>query len=135
MEKTVKGILQQAKCIAIVGLSPKEERPSNRVARYLLDMGYTVIPVNPGQTEILGQKCYPSLAELDKDDQQIDIVTIFRKSEDIIPIVDEILQLSSLPALVWMQLGIINNEAAIRAEAAGMAVVMDKCIKIEHEKL
>ncbi len=135
MEKTVEGILQRAKGIAIVGLSPKKERPSNLVARYLLDVGYTVMPVNPGQTEILGQKCYPSLTALDKDGQQIDIVNIFRKSEDIVPIVDEILQLSSLPALVWMQQGIINKEAANLAGAAGMAVMMDKCIKIEHQKL
>ncbi len=135
MEKSVNEILHGAKTIAIVGLSPKEARPSNMVAKYLLAAGYSIIPVNPGQTEILGQKCYPSLTALGKAGLHVDIVDIFRKSEDILPIVKEILQLSSAPALVWMQQGIINKEAADLAGAAGMAVVMDKCIKIEHEKL
>ncbi len=125
-------ILGRTKTIAVVGLSPKEDRPSNRVARYMMNSGYTVIPVNPGQTEILGQKCYSSLALIK---QPIDMINIFRKSADIPPIVDEILQLSPLPGVVWMQLGIINNEAASRAQAAGIDVIMDKCIKIEHEKL
>lgn len=121
-------LLRKSKVIAIVGLSPKTARPSNMVARYLLAQGFTVIPVNPGQTEILGQPCYSSLAEIS---EHIDIVNIFRRSEDVPPIVEEAIAIGA--HAVWMQLGITHSQAAKQAELAGLTVVMDRCIKVDHE--
>ncbi len=126
----IPSILQDSRTIAMVGLSPKENRPSNRVARYLLEAGYEVIPVNPGQTEILGRPCYPDLLAVP---QQIDIVDIFRRPEDIPPIVAQAIQIKA--KVVWMQLGIINEEAAEKARAAGLSVVMDRCLKIDHQNM
>ena len=126
----IKVILDMARTIAVVGLSPKENRPSHLVARYLLDVGYTVIPVNPGHDTILGQRCYPSLTAIGK---RIDIVDIFRRSEDVGPIVDEAVAIGA--KVVWMQLGVVNPQAAARAEAAGLSVIMDRCIKIDHGNL
>lgn len=123
-------ILAEASSIAIVGLSPKENRPSNLVGRYLLDAGYTLYPVNPGQREILGLTCYP---DLDSIPYPVDIVDIFRKSEDVLPIVELALQLDPLPKAVWMQQGIINEAAADLARSKGIFVVMDRCIKVDHE--
>ena len=120
-------ILKNSKTIAVVGLSPKENRPSNQVARYLIDAGYTVIPVNPGQDEILGQKCYPNLTAIPV---KVDLVDIFRKPEDIPPIVKEAMAVKA--KAVWMQLGISNEQAASMAHDAGLKVVMDRCIKIDH---
>lgn len=125
-------LLKMAKSIAVVGLSPKENRPSNMVARYLVAAGYAVYPINPGQSEILGRECYPSLKALSSP---VDIVNIFRKSEEITPIVEEILSLPILPKAIWMQRGIINEEAATLARNQGLIVVMDRCIKIDHENL
>lgn len=126
----IKKILEKSVSIAVVGLSPKENRPSNMVGRYLLDAGYTVIPVNPGHNEILGKKCYPSLTDIGV---QVDIVDIFRRSEDVSPIVEEAIAIGA--KVVWMQLGIVNLQAAARAEEAGLTVVMDRCIKIDHNGL
>ncbi|MFC1524154.1 CoA-binding protein [Thermodesulfobacteriota bacterium] len=123
-------LLTQAKTIAVVGLSPKNNRPSHQVAQYLIDTGYTVIPVNPGQDHILGLTCYPDLLSIP---EPVDIVNIFRRSEDIPPIVDQAIAIQA--AVVWMQQGIINQEAAQKAETAGIRVVMDKCIKVEHAYL
>lgn len=125
-------LLEKSKTIAVVGLSPKENRPSNMVGRYLIEAGYTIYPVNPGQSEILGQQCYPDLRSLPFS---VDIVDIFRKSEEILPIVEEIISLPSLPKGIWMQQGIKNDEAAELARSRGIVVVMDSCIKVEHEKL
>jgi uncharacterized protein len=125
-------ILKKASNIAVVGLSPKENRPSNMVARYLLEVRYTIYPVNPGQEEILGHKCYPDLKSLPHD---IDIVDIFRKSEDVLAIVEEAIALPHLPMAIWMQQGIRNEEAASLAESRGIYVVMDRCIKIDHAHL
>lgn len=125
-------LLKMASTIAVVGLSPKENRPSNMVGRYLLEAGYTIYPVNPGQSEILGEKCYPDLRSLPLS---VDIVDIFRKSEEILPIVKEIISLPALPKGIWMQQGIRNDEAAELARSKGIVVVMDRCIKVEHEKL
>lgn len=122
-------ILTECKNVAVVGLSPKESRPSNMVGKYLLDHGYTVFPVNPGQENILGEKCYKSLHAIP---HAIDVVDIFRKSEDILPIVKQILALDRLPQVVWMQEGIVNEEAADLAKDAGIFVVMDRCIKVDH---
>lgn len=125
-------LLEKSKTIAVVGLSPKENRPSNMVGRYLIEAGYTIYPVNPGQSEILGQQCYPDLRSLPFS---VDIVDIFRKSEEILPIVEETISLPSLPKGIWMQQGIRNDEAAELARSRGIVVVMDSCIKVEHEKL
>jgi predicted CoA-binding protein len=126
----VETLLRRAKTIAIVGLSAKENRPSNMVGRYLLDAGYTIYPVNPGQTEIFGLKCYPSLTVLP---EKIDIVDIFRRSEEVLPFVEEAVKIGA--GAVWMQLGIINHEAAEYARRHGLTVVMDRCIKVDHSNL
>ena len=123
-------LLKTAKSIAIVGLSPKENRPSNMVGRYLVDVGYTVYPVNPGQKEIFGLKCYSHLSDLPFP---VDIVDIFRRSEEILPIVEEALALPQLPLAIWMQQGIKNETAAELARSKGLIVVMDRCIKVDHE--
>ena len=123
-----KALLRESKVIAIVGLSPKTARPSNMVARYLLSVGYTIIPVNPGQSEILGEPCYPSLADIP---QKVDIVNIFRRSEDVPPIVDGAIAIGARG--VWMQEGIDHQEAADKAKDAGLTVVMDRCIKVDHQ--
>ncbi len=102
------------------------------VARYLLAAGYRVYPVNPGQDEVLGLPCYPSLAAVPG---QIDIVDIFRNPADVLPIVEEALGLSPLPQAIWMQQGIVNEEAAALARARGLLVVMDRCIKVDHANL
>lgn len=120
-------LLKNASNIAIVGLSPKTARPSNMVARYLLDAGYTIYPVNPGQEEILGEKCYSSLLDIP---DHIDIVNIFRKAEDVVPVVEQAVKLDC--KCIWMQQGIINHDAAEIARHNGKVVVMDRCIKIDH---
>jgi hypothetical protein len=123
-------LLRQARTIAIVGLSPKEDRPSNMVGRYLLDAGYSLFPVNPGQSEILGLKCYPDLVSIPV---HIDIVDIFRRSEDVYPIVEEAVKIGA--GAIWMQLGIVNQEAAEFARRHGLQTVMDRCIKVDHSTL
>ena len=127
--KLIEQLLSDVQHIAIVGLSPKENRPSNMVARYLLDAGYIIYPVNPGQDEILGQRCYPNLISVP---HPIDIVDIFRRSEDILPIVEQALECSPLPKAIWMQQGIVNAAAAEIAQDKGLFVVMDRCIKVDH---
>ncbi len=126
----IESILQCSRTIAIVGLSPKKERPSNMVGRYLLEAGYTVIPVNPGQSEILGLPCYSTLSDIGK---QVDMVDIFRRSEDVPPIVEEAVALGA--KTIWMQQGIINKAAAELARQAGLDVIMDRCIKVDHSNL
>jgi uncharacterized protein len=125
-------LLKSAKTIAVVGLSPKENRPSNMVARYLMAAGYTVYPVNPGQDEVLGVRCYPSLAELPSS---VDIVDIFRKPAEVMAIVEEALAMHPLPSAIWMQQGIVHHQAAELALSQGVFVVMDRCIKIDHQNL
>ena len=126
----IRTLLNSAKTIAVVGLSDKQERPSYGVAEYLLAHGYKIIPVNPMIKEWKGLASYPNLSAIPKT-ERIDIVDIFRKSEDVGPIVDEAILVGA--KAVWMQLGVINEEAAAKAKSAGLAVVMDKCIKIEHK--
>ena len=125
-------LLKEATSIAIVGLSPKENRPSNMVGKYLLNVGYTIYPVNPGQEEILGETCYGDLRSVP---QPIDIVDIFRKSEDVLQVVEQVIELDPLPRVVWMQEGIVNEEAAALARSKGIYVVMDRCIKVVHNNL
>jgi len=122
-----RNLLENAVNIAVVGLSPKVFRPSNMVARYLMAAGYSIIPVNPGQESILNQPCFAKLTEID---QPVDIVNIFRRSEGVFPIVEDAVRIGA--KAVWMQEGIINHEAAEFARQNGLAVVMDRCIKIEH---
>ena len=126
----IKTLLTTARTIAVVGLSPKESRPINMVARYLIEAGYTVIPVNPGQEKILGLDCYPDLSAIPTP---VDIVDIFRRSEDVPPIVAEAIAIGA--KAIWMQEGVIHAEAAQTAKAAGLVVVMDRCIKTMHHDL
>ena len=128
----------QSKTIAVVGLSNNPDRPSYDVANYLKSHGYRIVPVNPTIAEVLGEKSYKSLRDLpDQLRREIEVVDIFRRPEEIPPIVAEAVQLhmsSSNPKVVWMQLGIVNESAAQTARQAGMDVVMDRCMKIEHGK-
>ena len=123
-------LLKESKNIAVVGLSPKANRPSNQVALYLIEAGYNIIPVNPGQQEILGRKCYPDLESVP---EPIDIVDIFRRSEDVGPIVESAIGVGA--RVIWMQQGIVNQEAAARARQAGLTVIMDRCLKVDHRNL
>jgi predicted CoA-binding protein len=129
-QQQLKQILQEARTIVVVGLSPKSSRPSYQVAAYLISAGYTVIPVNPGQDEILGQKCYPNL---DVIPVPVDVVDIFRSPPDVPPLVEAAVRIRA--KVVWMQSGIVNREAAAWGEKAGLVVVMDRCIKTDHMNL
>ncbi len=122
-------IFAETRTIAVVGLSPKPGRPSNQVARYLLEAGYTVIPVNPGQDEILGQPCYPDLRAIGRP---VDLVDIFRRADQVEPIVRDAIGIGA--RVVWMQQGIVNERAATLAEQAGLTVIMDRCLKVDHRQ-
>ncbi len=126
----IKVIVEKSKTIAVVGLSPKESRPSNMVARYLINAGYKIIPVNPGHDSILGLRCYADLLAIP---ERVDIVDIFRRAEDVGPIVQQAVEIRC--KTIWMQQGIINHAAAELARKNGLHVVMDRCIKIDHAKL
>lgn len=130
----IRGILNTVKTIAMVGASAKENRPSYFAFKYLLERGYRMIPVNPGQAghTMLGQMIYPRLADIP---EPIDMVDIFRASQYAPAIVQEALELKQRPQVIWMQLGIRNDEAAALAEANGMKVVMNRCPKIEYGRL
>src|SRR6185436_4293441 len=121
-----------ARTVAVVGLSPQWHRPSFFAAKYMQEHGYRVIPVNPTAKEILGQKCYPSVTEAAKE-HRIDIVDCFRRSEDIAPIAEEAIAIGA--KCLWLQIGVIDEASAARARAAGLDVVMDRCVKIEHARL
>lgn len=123
-------ILDSSRTIAVVGLSAKPDRPSHRVASYLKQRGYRIIPVNPGETEILGETCYPDLSSIP---EPVDVVDIFRRSEEVLPIVEEAIKIGA--KAVWMQEGIVNEQAAARAREAGLLVVMDKCMLKTHQEL
>jgi len=126
----IRKILKDSKTVAVVGLSPKPHRPSHQVARYLIEAGYTIIPVNPGQDSILGLPCYPNLLDIPTP---VDMVDIFRRQEKVLPIVEEAIAIGA--RFIWMQEGIVHEEAAARAEAAGLIVIMDRCTKIDHMNL
>jgi hypothetical protein len=126
----IRDILANANTIAILGLSPKPERDSNMVARYLKDQGYTIIPVRPAQDEILGEKAYASLDDIK---EPVDIVDVFRNPAQIMPHAHEAIRIK--PKVFWMQLNIENQEAAEVLTAAGIDVVMDRCIKVDHGRL
>ncbi len=123
-------ILETHRVIAMVGLSAREDRPSNVVARYLMAHGFTVIPVNPQESEILGQRCYASLTGIPV---KVDMVDVFRKAADVPPIAAEAIAIGAKS--LWLQLGIIHESAAQQAVAAGLDVVMDRCPKIEYARL
>ncbi|UCD87262.1 MAG: CoA-binding protein [Desulfobacterales bacterium] len=119
--------LEKYKIVAIVGLSPKPERDSYRVAKYLKENHYEIVPVNPGQKQILGEACYPNLKAIPFP---VDVVDIFRNPDAIPPVVDDAIEIGA--KVVWMQLGLAHNKAADKAREAGLEVVMNKCIKTEH---
>lgn len=123
-------ILATSKTIAVVGLSNNPERPSHEVASYLKDEGYRIIPVNPRISETLGLKAYPSLRDVP---EPVDVVQIFRRPEHVPPIVDDAIAIGA--KVVWMQLGIVHEEAAARARAAGLRVVMNTCMATMHDAL
>ena len=123
----IKEILQNSKTIAIVGISADESKDSFRVAKYLQEHDYKIIPVNPKYSEILDEKCYPDLKSIP---EKVDIVNIFRKPEAVPSIVDEAIEIGA--KVIWMQLGICHNAAAEKARNAGLKVVMNKCTKVEH---
>jgi len=131
-DEEIKNTLHSCKIVAVVGISPKEDRSSYRVASYLKSKGYRIIPVRPGEEEILGEKVYHSLSEIPKE-IKVDVVDIFRRSEDVPPIVEEAIQRGAKG--VWMQEGVIHKEAGEKAEKAGLKVVMDRCMKKEHQRL
>ena len=123
-------ILATSKTIAVVGLSGDWFRPSYFAAKYMLEHGYTIIPVNPRQAEIMGQKCYASLRDIPV---KVDIVDVFRKTEDVLPIAEEAIAIGA--KALWQQIGVKNLEAVKKAEAAGLDCVIDRCVKIEHGRL
>jgi predicted CoA-binding protein len=130
----IRGILNTVRSIAMVGISPKDNRPSYFAFKYLLERGYRMIPVNPGQAgkEILGQKVYGKLSDIP---EAVDMVDIFRASAHALPVVEEALTLEPKPQVIWMQLGVRNDAAAAKAEVAGLKVVMNRCPKIEYGRL
>jgi predicted CoA-binding protein len=128
--QTLRRLLRENHVIAVVGLSADWFRPSYFAAKYMLEHGYRIIPVNPKYPEILGQRCYKSLQEVP---EKIDIVDIFRKTQDVMPIADAAIAAGA--RVLWQQLGVRNEAAAAKARAAGLETIMDRCVKIEHGRL
>jgi predicted CoA-binding protein len=126
-EADIKSILEESKTVAVVGLSPREERYSHQVAKYLQSQGYRIIPVNPNADEVLGERSYPDLVSIP---EPIDVVDVFRRSEAVPEIVEEAIKVGA--KTVWMQEGVVHEEAAARAREAGLQVVMDRCMMVEH---
>ncbi len=127
---TLRRILSQSRTIAVVGLSANWWRPSYFAAKYMQEHGYRIIPVNPQYQEVLGERCYASLRDIP---EKVDIVDCFRRSEEIGPLAEDAIAIGA--KVLWLQLGVVNHEAAARARAAGLDVVMDRCVKIEHARL
>ena len=127
----IKAYFQRCKTIAVIGCSPKAEKDSHRVAKYLLEAGYTMIPVYPKEEEILGQKVYKSLADIKED---VDMVVVFRKPEVIAQIADTCIARGDVKVL-WTQIGLINNNAAQKAKDAGISVVQNHCAMVEHRAI
>jgi predicted CoA-binding protein len=130
---TLRRLLQQCRRIAVVGVSADWNRPSHFVAKYLIEHGYTMIPVNPKYPQVLGRPCYPDLATARREAGPIDLVDWFRRASDLEPIARDAVAIGA--GCLWMQLGVINEAAAALARAAGLQVVMDRCVKIEHARL
>ena len=131
-DEDLKNILTGCKTVAVVGISPKEDRPSYIVASYLKSKGYRIIPVRPDGDSILGEKVYHNLMEIPKE-IEVDVVDVFRRSEDVPPIVDEAIQRGA--KVIWMQEGVVHKEAGAKARKAGLKVVMDRCMKRDHQRL
>ena len=129
-DQMMKDILLSAKTIASVGLSSNQQKESYWIVSYLKDQGYRIIPVNPTADEILGEKAYPDLESIP---EKIDVVQVFRKPEDVPPVVDSAIKIGA--KAVWMQEGIVNEEAAQKARQAGLQVVMDACMRVTHRRL
>jgi len=129
-DNQIKEILQKSRNVAVVGLSGNSEKDSYRVARYMMEKGYKIIPVNPREDQIMGLKSYPDLTSIS---EKIDIVNVFRRSEFLPSVVEEALQVG--PGCIWTQLGVVEEGSAARAQSRGITVVMDRCIKIEHKRL
>ncbi len=127
--KTINEILERYRTVAVVGLSPKPHRDSYGVARYMQAQGWRIIPINPSATEILGETAYPSLTEAARH-HKIELVNVFRKSADVPPVVDEAIAVGA--KAIWLQLGVENDAAVAKATQANLAVVQDKCLKVEH---
>ena len=127
---TLRRILKENRVLAIVGLSANWHRPSHFAAKYMLEHGYRVIPVNPQYQEVLGQKCYASLLEIP---EKVDLVSVFRKTADVMPVAEDAIAIGA--RVLWQQLGVRNEAAAAKARAAGLETVMDRCVKIEHGRL
>jgi predicted CoA-binding protein len=128
-DETVRSILAESRTIAVVGMSARPERDSHRVAAYLQEEGYRIIPVNPNLEEVLGEKAYPSLEAIP---DEVDVVDIFRKPEAVPEIVDAAIRIGA--KAIWMQEGIVHNAAAEKGKAAGLRVVMDRCMLKEHQR-
>src|SRR3954467_738194 len=128
--QTLRRILHESRVIAVVGLSADWFRPSYFAAKYMIEHGYRVIPVNPKYKEILGQRCFDSLKKIE---EKVDLVDVFRKTADVMPIADEAIAIGA--KVLWQQLGVKNEAAAEKARAAGLQTVMDRCVKIEHARL
>ena len=139
VQNQIEEILTKYKVIAVVGLSKEPEKDSHKVGAYLQQQGYQIIPINPFADEVLGEKSYKSLLEIPREIQKkIEIVDIFRPAKDVPPIVEQAIRLKQTygkPSVVWMQLGIVNEQAARTARQAGLVVVMNKCLMIEHQHL
>jgi len=129
-DAAIREILKHSKTIAVVGASPKPGRDSGTVADYLARKGFNVIPVNPAYPDVFGMKCFPDLTSIGSP---VDIVDIFRRSDEVMPIVEEAIKVRA--GTVWMQLDVVNEEAARRAEEAGLNVIMDRCIAVEYRRL
>jgi uncharacterized protein len=127
---TIPELLESSRTIAVVGISGKRFRPSHGVSEYMQRAGYRIVPVNPLETEVLGEKAWP---DLDSIPERVDIVNIFRRSEFVPELVEAAIRIGA--RAVWMQEGVVHEEAARRAEAAGLAVVMDRCILKEHRRM
>jgi uncharacterized protein len=124
--------IYQLKNVAVVGVSKNEEKPSYQVPRYLIEHGYNVIPVNPTVTEVLGRKCYPNVAAIN---ERIDVVDVFRRSEDIPAIIEDVLKKKDGIKVFWMQPGIYNEDAERKAKENGIDVIYNRCMMVEHERL
>ena len=122
--------LREAKTIAVVGMSPRPDRPSQYVAKYLMEQGYKIFPVNPAVDEVLGIKCYPDIVSIP---EVVDMVDIFRRSSQVPPVVDDAIAAGA--RFIWMQDGVVHEAAAAKARAAGMSVVMDNCTLREHSRI
>ena len=131
-DHAMRKLLETSRVIAVVGLSPKEDRPSYRVAAYLKAQGYRILPVNPGAPEILGERSYATLEEIPPE-IRIDLVDVFRRPEDCLAIAEQAVARGA--RVLWLQEGIVNEEAAQRARSAGLQVVMDRCMLKEHKRL